>query len=582
MGSLFKKLNGVCIALIFAALMTAAFLTAVYCGINIPYANIILCVSFWSVAFFLFSRMKISLSGKFAAFFTAFTVSVAVWCFLSYNSYYNGVKRMVMSNAKDMYYNVKTALALDLPENEKNKIIKQYISDRNGRREQISLYKNGELIHEVKFQEGVTDNYIPERIYITEKNGESVPFYPIKVGNDTYEFSYEYANKPYLYLGILRAVTFSAFDKKSNDRYITGRNYERSTHFVFFFIAVAIAMYQFLRKKQANNELTIKNQKLDEALHKLEKKSDEQAATLLELTNFKLTYDKIQHDFKREVIDSQNFLQPMQSSWDKERKMATQSARHDVLNEIENLRAAGLPKANDFSKYQERLSMYKNKIAELSENNFDIVACTYDFLIAPWIVTIRTSLRRLDEILDITRDTYNTAEVIESLTSAKAIPKAVLEGNANSVINIDVADNINNEARLNIVMSKLESIVFNLISNSTQAVSNYKQKLRKEKSELRKTYKGAVSLKIYQVERGENNYLCIEISDNAGGFPEEILKDIYKKPVPSGKEAGRTGEGTSYIGYFVKLMNGEIEADNILLSNGSKGARTRVYIICEG
>ena len=352
-----------------------------------------------------------------------------------------------------------------------------------------------------------------------------------------------------------------------------------------------------MRKEQVNNNLTIKNQELDvknreldEALHNLEKKSNEQAATLLELTNFKLTYDKIQHDFKREVIDSQNFLQPMQSSWDKERKMAAQSARHDALNEIENLRAAGLPENDrfktlsddEFSKYQERLSKYKTAIANLSDKNFDIVACTYDFLIAPWISTIRMSLRRLDEILDITRDVYTVAEVVEHLTTAKAIPKALLEGKANAVIKIDVENNMNSDARLNIVMSKLESVVFNLISNSTQAISNYKQKLRKEKSELRKTYKGAVKLHIYQTQRREKPCLCIEVSDNAGGFSEEILKDIYKKPVLSSKEAGRTGEGTSYIGYFVKLMDGETEADNIILDDGSKGARTRVYIFCEG
>ena len=218
----------------------------------------------------------------------------------------------------------------------------------------------------------------------------------------------------------------------------------------------------------------------------------------------------------------------------------------------------------------------------MSDKNFDIVACTYDFLIAPWISTIRMSLRRLDEILDITRDVYTVAEVVEHLTTAKAIPKALLEGKANSVIKIDVENNMNSDARLNIVMSKLESVVFNLISNSTQAISNYKQKLRKEKSELRKTYKGAVKLHIYQTQRREKPCLCIEVSDNAGGFSEEILKDIYKKPVLSSKEAGRTGEGTSYIGYFVKLMDGETEADNIILDDGSKGARTRVYIFCEG
>lgn len=581
MNNIVEKSNALRIVIAYIVLLITIFVTAIYTKTDIPYANVILCASFWLITLFSFLRMKISARGKLTVFIAALTVGIVTWYVLSYTSYY-GVRRTVDSIARDMYYNVKTALSLNLPEKEKMEMLKQCMSGKSSRREQITLFKNGEKIYEVKFKDGVTEQYISEKLYLKEKNGESVPFYPIQIGDDIFEFSYEYANKPYLLLGIIRTVSFSATDSVSNEHYITRRNYERSIYFALFFIFASFAMYQFLLKEQVNKK---------------------QAATLLELTNFKLTYDKIQQNFKREVIDSQNFLQPMQSSWDKEEKMtaqsarydalnkmAAQSARHDVLNEIENLRAAGLPEnnrfkmldANDFSKYQERLSKYKTAISNLSDNNFDIVACTYDFLIAPWISTIRTSLKKLDEILDIKREVYPVAKVIEHLTSSKAIPKAVLEGKANSVININILGNINTEARVNIVMSKLESIVFNLISNSTQAVSNYKQKLRKEKSELRKTYKGVVSLKIYQLKRNEKLCLCIEISDNAGGFSEEILNDIYKKPLPSSKEAGRTGEGTSYIGYFVKLMDGEIEADNILLNDGSKGARTRVYIVCEG
>jgi K+-sensing histidine kinase KdpD len=68
----------------------------------------------------------------------------------------------------------------------------------------------------------------------------------------------------------------------------------------------------------------------------------------------------------------------------------------------------------------------------------------------------------------------------------------------------------------------------------------------------------------------------ISIVDNAGGFPESVLANVYRKPVTSSKRSrsGQAGEGTVYSGFFVDYMGGAIFASNVAHSPTSLGAAT--------
>ena len=68
------------------------------------------------------------------------------------------------------------------------------------------------------------------------------------------------------------------------------------------------------------------------------------------------------------------------------------------------------------------------------------------------------------------------------------------------------------------------------------------------------------------------------MKDNGGGFPEDIINDVYRKPVRTTKDNRDHGEATVYIGFFVKLMNGFIEAENFKIKEGELGAITRIYL----
>ena len=70
--------------------------------------------------------------------------------------------------------------------------------------------------------------------------------------------------------------------------------------------------------------------------------------------------------------------------------------------------------------------------------------------------------------------------------------------------------------------------------------------------------------------------MIISITDNAGGIEETKLQKLYKEQVESSKGT-RLGEGTIHTAYFVSILNGKINAKNIM-DKSSKGLKTDILI----
>ena len=299
----------------------------------------------------------------------------------------------------------------------------------------------------------------------------------------------------------------------------------------------------------------------------------------LELENFRQTYNKIKSDFITTIVDSKNSMQVVQSSWDYMEKQAAKLGRHDVINALRSLESYRMNKPNEGNRIQideEQVNNYKKIVSEINlKYNIDFLGDTYSVFIEPCINRMHQELLGLEKILDLTVQDYNLEEVIQCLSSDEIIPKGITR---NNMFSKNIINNISKSWSCKVVLSKLESIVFNLIANSAKANQDYFEKHCLDENFNIKDYVGKIWFNISLREKNNKSYLCLEVKDNGGGFPEDIINDVYRKPVRTTKDNRDHGEATVYIGFFVKLMNGFIEAENFKIKEGELGAITRIYL----
>ena len=569
--------------IVLAVFTSALFIGAVCFDIDIPYFNIILCGVFWMCVAFFFAKIDLPFRQKIFTFVIPFFVGIAAWYLLSYKSYYDGASRQYLTSARIYYKITKSVIESDISDQSKFDILE--IIKSGSYKEHLILKKNDKILIEKPFAQNASEGYIVESYEDYDKN-----FNRIFYGNDEYQFIYEFANKPTFFSGIFKAVTMSAFDKNSDSNFITWKNYNRSYNFALFFVVFVCATYLYFLKENTNKVLELKkdelansnkmlnlrNTELNNQKIKLELTNHKLNDTLNDLKIFRLTYEQIQNDFKRQGISSKNFLQPMLSTWEQRQTAAAKLARHDAINEIIALKTNfdELNKDNNlavtnFSDYRKYVQAYKNLLQSLEPENFDLIKCTHDFLIMPWIGSIKKSLSGFDTVLDISITVESVSTVIESITSPNAIPKMYLEGKAPADFYLKVSKDIDTSAKCKVIKSKLDSIIFNIISNSAQAI----QRLAMKDDD----FEGNIFMNVFETEKDLKQSLCIEIKDNGGGFSEDKVNKVYREPVKSSK-GDRYGEATAYIGWFIKNMEATIEPENYVTDDGKSGAITRIYI----
>ena len=299
----------------------------------------------------------------------------------------------------------------------------------------------------------------------------------------------------------------------------------------------------------------------------------------LELENFRQTYNKIKSDFVTAIFDSKNAMQGVQSTWDYMEKQAAKLGRHDIINALRSLESYRMNKSSKGKRDhidEEQVNNYKQIVSEINfKYNGDFLSDTYAVFIEPCINRMHHELQGLEKILDLSVQDYNLSEVIQCLSSDEVIPKGITR---NNLFSKNIINNINKSWSCKVVLSKLESIVFNLLANSAKANQDFFEKHCLDDDFDIKEYVGKIWLNISLKEKNNNSYLCVEVKDNGGGFPEDIIKDVYRKPVRTTKDNREHGEATVYIGFFVKLMNGFVEAENYRIKDDELGAVTRIYL----
>lgn len=579
----------------------------------------------------------------------AFLFAVLVWIAESFSSYYSGVEIGAMQ-ASALYQNtIKKIILEDSDEKSQKEKITKFSKNVN-KKSSISakITKNNEL-----FLEPVNKG---RKGYILSK--EAADEFSDSYGNK-YTVSYRFYNRPELIAGInadywgglTKAIVFSAHEAneeyidngkpaiKDNKDYFGKENYLRSLNMWWiFWLIYGLFMYGYFHYQQKGQALKEREEALAEKdkayqkqkeayaeLDKMAKAKDEayqkqkeayaqltkmteakdeallaKDEALLNLENFRLTYDKIRNDFATRTSNSKNYLQIVNSTydkqaWDVQEKAAAKLGRHDVFGAFNKFRewkkeqfldklATGVI---DTKNYEENVKQYFALLDAIGqEYDENLIADTYDITLGPWIKVMQNDLKELEHVLDITPETKVVKEVLDAIVPGKAIPRNLAENKLEAKrfkMDVSVSDDARNNGKCTkLVLSKLQSIIFNLIENSARAIDVHFDKLPFEE---KFGYEGLIELRITDTVHTfkKNNQtckaLCFEIQDNAGGFPEDYLKDIYKRPVLSDKKADRKyGEGTVYVGFFVDLMDGDIEAHNVESESVGRGALTKVFI----
>ena len=119
-------------------------------------------------------------------------------------------------------------------------------------------------------------------------------------------------------------------------------------------------------------------------------------------------------------------------------------------------------------------------------------------------------------------------------------------------------------------LNRLYSIVENLLKNSSNALAN---------KSIDDDLDDRITLSYDIEDRGDRRYFVIKVTDNGGGFKEDIIDSIYKVPVASSdRTMQRMGKGSQYVKFFSDRMNVHISVGNVINEYKETGAEVKLLI----
>ena len=512
----------------------------------------------------------------------AFLFAILVWLAESFSSYYDGVEIGALQ-ASALYQNTVKQIIL---ENQDEKVQKEKILDFS---KNVSKY--------AKIDSKITKNNETFLVPILQDRGgyvlskENSEKFKDGLGNE-FVVSYRFYNRPELITGprskywggLTKAIIFSTNEaneeyidkgetkKRNNSYYFKKENYLRSLNLWWvFWLIYALFLYGYCHYQEKGKALL------------------EREEAFAELEDYKIFFDDIRKQIDDKISDSRNTLQMIDSSWSKIAQEANQSVldgykikRHDTFNYLigklktwgkeDYLRAINTPE------YKQKLENYMEDVQTIDQSYYkdkgdghSFLNETYGVILNPWLLRIRQDLKNLDDIFDLTPTNTKVDRIIQEIISEKTLKKVKCK--------VNVENNINRERECYIILDKLQSMVYNLLENSSQAGARYKDKLRKQDRKLARSFISEINMDIREVDVDSKKYLSVEVQDNCGGFPPELEDKIYVEKVKSSKATNIDhGNGTYLIGRFAKRMGIIVKHKTIMLEGNQKGAQTTLLI----
>jgi len=273
--------------------------------------------------------------------------------------------------------------------------------------------------------------------------------------------------------------------------------------FILIYLIIIFIVYIFYKIQSPADLLT--QQEWERAESEKEKRKD---------LEYMVANEKLTNDLLSEANLVKDELHIMESNW--------RSVLHDIVNDISHIKEEEI----------------------------------YDKVIQPYSDSIIQHLRGLEERLSYEIKSYTLNELYR-LIEDKITNNSKLQ-NSPITFKIDGKEWDHSNRKLFIDKHKLWDIIRNIISNSMTAIDL--KRISKTKKHERKSYSPVISIHF----QSSLDKVAIRIKDNGGGVNTEVLKELYKTPVPSKKRHNHsTGQGTMLVKFFTDKMSIQVNVANI-------------------
>lgn len=548
----------------------------------------------------------------------------ANWFWVSYYSYYNGIKSGLRDEPIILCQSAEFILKRNISEEKKQELLNTIFQHSWA---EITITKNNVPFVLVESKRN-TDDYILET-YIDS--------HEIVSNNNIYRFTYKYANRPIFWLGILRAVTYSLLpdtfrEDYSNEKFLNEKLVERSENFWGPFLVISWLLLSIFYHRAQLDEKSIQfnknrlqiaelNKELlesEEEIHEYQtqiSKNDYEIAhykqeileiekkkrifedqinenkmiiadykqqideNQVEINKFKMNMEKIQNNIVEihqllhiKMLEDMNAITTSKVKNVLQALLANWSLKHSVDEKVT------IEKANENIKknVENKIHDIKNDITTYNEfyqkNKKELES---------YIEEILNGLKELPKIVTLELKNYPIKNILDAIYENKNLNGETKRKQTGLTITYTPVSSelINPNYKCLASLEQLKSIVKNLIENSQSAIDQYQDKLDDADEDVDEYYEGKIFCSTNIIEKNGKKYFTITVRDNGGGFSEP--DKMYKEAVLSTKKGRvpRKGDGTMFIKYYVsELFNGEIEAHNYTTEDGLTGAETIIYL----
>ena len=528
----------------------------------------------WYLMAFYYAKEIPSKKAKVFGMIIAIVVATLAWTLFSYMSYYSGVRSVLYQNQMGLFHAVKAVLVSDLPADSKLEKIENIASTTGG---EFTVYKDGQPLFYKK-------SYRDIRIYKLESiysKFEQEEFRLFNYDGSTYELEYKYANQPYYFWGMVRAITFSIFPDVAYGysldgyTYYKAQKYARSTQFwgvfwVFYCIALALQFYRLEDKRinkalndlnqdlnNLNQDLNNLNQDLNDLNEELNNVNQELKDANHQLQIAYSAYDHMHDEFDKVALrDTKQELQKIQLSWSEIVRNILADSRHSLKNKLQDQPLLTEEERNQFDAHDKEL------IGEIEER--------MNAQLSVFRTTILEHQKELFKTLDYKLKLESIGTIIEYINGK--IPNNYRDKRRSGII-FTINDGIAEPCKqqfCEINLNRLYSIVENLLKNSSNALAN---------KSIDDDLDDRITLSYDIEDTGDGRCFAIRVTDNGGGFKDDIIEKIYKVPVASSdRTTQRDGKGSQYVKFFSDRMKAQINVGNIINEYKEIGAEVKLLI----
>lgn len=287
-------------------------------------------------------------------------------------------------------------------------------------------------------------------------------------------------------------------------------------------------------------------------LYWIESPSDRRERLLREelaMANMVALNNKMNRTVERAVAASKNTLQELELTWE--------SHSRSFIHRLKN-----------------RFSQFRESDLSLKDQD-DLLVMVYDEVVKPFEGMILEEVGKLAETSAQQVVPLSVPVLFQELY--RLIPRTVTESRAYRFLYRELPADLDNPALICETSLRIlyNEILFNLITNSARAIALQKDRCREEG----RSFAGRIEVSFAKAGQGKQDLLMIAVRDNGGGFPRDVLSEVYTKPIHSSDRSrpGRLGEGTVWTAFYTQLLHGFIQAGNYECEDGTQGATTALY-----